>query len=293
MKYIYKNLTCLLIGIVLLLHTCDLERYPLDEFADDIFWTNEENALLALTGIYKSDITFNAPEYEPSDWWTYGGLIFLEFATDNAYDRRGTNSNFQRMTNGTLLANNDYIKKYWANSYTKISRCNRFLAGINQMEGSADLVARLKAEARFLRATQYFYLSQFFHEVPLVTEVLTWQEANEVKKVHRMISFSSLSVNLKKWQLFYPDLRISLQTKPGVPISRLHLLFWAGLIWLLKNMQKRSKCMKRLCNTEIIPLIRIMFLYFYLPMRIVMRIYFLCNTFRIWRVMVCLNMHIL
>lgn len=182
MKYIYKNLTCLLIGIVLLLHACDLERYPLDEFADDIFWTNEENALLALTGIYKSDITFNAPEYEPSGWWTYGGLIFLEFATDNAYDRRGTNSNFQRMTNGTLLANNDYIKKYWANSYTKISRCNRFLAGINQMEGSADLVARLKAEARFLRATQYFYLSQFFHEVPLVTEVLTWQEANEVKK---------------------------------------------------------------------------------------------------------------
>lgn len=162
--------------------SCDLERNPLDEFAESDFWDNEDNALLALTGIYKSKCLFNSPEYSPTDWWTYGGLIFMEFPTDNAYDRRGTNSNFHRMTNGTLLANNAYISNYWENSYVKIARSNRFLEGIDKLTSSPDMARRLKAEARFLRATQYFYLSQFFGDVPLITKTLTREEANTVSK---------------------------------------------------------------------------------------------------------------
>lgn len=55
------------------------------------------------------------------------------------------------------------------------------------MEGIGNLsdpavVARFTAEARFIRAAQYFYLSQFFQDVPLVTKVLTKDEANTVKK---------------------------------------------------------------------------------------------------------------
>lgn len=162
--------------------SCDLERNPLDQFAENAFWTSEDNALLALTGIYKSNILFNSPEYSPTDWWSYGGLIFMEFPTDNAYDRRGANSNFHRMTDGTLLPNNAYIGNYWSNSYTKIARCNRFIEGIDKLEASQDIIAKYKAEARFLRATQYFYLSQFFGDVPLVTQTLTKEEANNVPK---------------------------------------------------------------------------------------------------------------
>ncbi|MDL2304549.1 RagB/SusD family nutrient uptake outer membrane protein [Bacteroides sp. OttesenSCG-928-D19] len=162
--------------------SCDLERNPLDEFAENAFWTSEDNALLALTGIYKSNILFNSPEYNPTDWWSYGGLIFMEFPTDNAYDRRGANSNFHRMTDGTLLPNNAYINSYWSNSYTKIARCNRFIEGIDKLEASQDIIAKYKAEARFLRATQYFYLSQFFGDVPLVIQTLTKEEANNVPK---------------------------------------------------------------------------------------------------------------
>lgn len=38
------------------------------------------------------------------------------------------------------------------------------------------------AEARFLRATQYHYLASYFKDVPLVTTVLSGEEANTVKK---------------------------------------------------------------------------------------------------------------
>lgn len=44
---------------------------------------------------------------------------------------------------------------------------------------------RLIAEVRFLRACQYFYLSQHFRSVPLVTKTLTPEEANTVFKAPR------------------------------------------------------------------------------------------------------------
>lgn len=177
-KYILITLTLSLMG-------CSLDRYPLDQFAEDTFWSSEENAIIALTGIYSNTITFNAPEYSNSDWWSYGGLIFLEFCSDNAYDRRGNNSNFHKISNGTLLPNNSFVKGYWSNSYTKIGRCNRFLEGIQKIPTSEETRLSLEAEARFLRATQYFYLTSFFWDVPLVTKTLTLDEANNVTKTSR------------------------------------------------------------------------------------------------------------
>lgn len=177
-QYIVLNV----IAVFSLLVSCDLERNPLDKYAENAFWTDEENAQLALTGLYRGSINFNAAEYSPGDWWSYGGLLFFEFPTDNAYDRRGSSSNFHKMTDGTLLPNNAFLKNYWSNSYSKITRCNYFLEGIDNLNSAPEVIARFKAEARFLRATQYFYLSQFFGDVPLVTKVLTRDEANIVEK---------------------------------------------------------------------------------------------------------------
>lgn len=183
MAKIKYTIVCLLAGMLACV-SCDLERTPLDKFAEGDFWTSEDNAQLALTGLYRGNILFNSPEYNPTDWWSYGGLLFMEFPTDNAYDRRGTNSNFHKMTNGALLPNNPYVKNYWENSYAKITRCNRFLEGIGKLNDAA-VVKRFTAEARFIRAAQYFYLSQFFQDVPLVTKVLTKDEANSVEKTSK------------------------------------------------------------------------------------------------------------
>jgi len=168
--------------ILLAFSSCSLDRNPLDRMSQDQLWTSEENALLGLTGIYRNNIVFNSPEYSPSDWWSYGGLIFLEFATDNAYDRRGSNSGFHKMTSGELLPNNNFVERYWTVSYSKIAKANKFLEGVENLKASEEVVSRFKAEARFLRATQYLYLFQYFGSVPLVTKVLTRDEANNVSK---------------------------------------------------------------------------------------------------------------
>lgn len=108
------------------LQSCDLERYPLTDLSEDNFWTDDKNAELALTSLYRGSIT-NGLEYSVSDFWSYHGMLFMEHLTDNAYDRRGENNPFFNISSGKLLNNNSFIKNYWSSAYKRIGLCNRFL----------------------------------------------------------------------------------------------------------------------------------------------------------------------
>jgi tetratricopeptide (TPR) repeat protein len=180
-------LSIFLIGFVLfVISSCEkkLEQYPKDQFATETFWTNEANALIGLAGVYRGNIAYGT-QVNPTDWWTYCGLVFFEHATDNAFDRRGKNANQNRLTNGTLLANNAVISTYWNGSYIRIAICNNFLENVTRVQMDETVSKRMIAEARFIRACQYFYLSQFWGSVPLVTKSLTPDEANVVTKTSK------------------------------------------------------------------------------------------------------------
>lgn len=175
-----KIFTYIAVAATVSLSSCDLERFPLTSMSEDNFWTDERNAELALTACYRGGIT-NGLEYSVSDFWSYHGMLFMEHLTDNAFDRRGENNPFFQISSGQLLNSNSFIQNYWRSAYNRIGKCNRFLEGI---ESGADFTdrARMIAEVRFLRATQYHYLASYFKDVPLVTTPLTGEEANNVKK---------------------------------------------------------------------------------------------------------------
>lgn len=166
---------------------CDLDRQPLTSYGADDFWSNERNAYLALVGIYHANTAFGSEEYAPTDWWSYQGLLMLDIVSDNAWDRRGLTSNYGIMAAGTLSASKTgATANYWTFSYKKIARCNKFLEEWENYTGEkTETMLRYRAEARFLRATQYFYLASFFHDVPLVTKTLSMEEANTVSKTGR------------------------------------------------------------------------------------------------------------
>src|SRR4028119_505947 len=111
MKSLYKNnmrIISFVTIVLVMLVSCSkkLDKSPLDRFDNEVFWTSEANVKLALAGVYRGNILVSNPEYNPSDWWSYNGLIWLEMATDNAYDRRLDNSTINRLTNGTLINSN-------------------------------------------------------------------------------------------------------------------------------------------------------------------------------------------
>lgn len=176
----------LLFPFILLFSSCskELELSPLTSLNDLTIWNSQSNAMLALTGCYRGNIPYNGTGFE-TDWCSYSGLIFLEFASDNAFDRRATttgNSTLHKLSDGTLNTSNGSIKNYWVNSYSKIARCNTFIENIDKVPAEQAIIDRMKSEARFIRAMQYFYLSQYFWDVPLVTKTLTKEEANLVTK---------------------------------------------------------------------------------------------------------------
>lgn len=80
-----------------LFQACDLERYPLTDLSEETFWNSESNAELALTSLYRGSLT-DGVEYNPSDWWSYHGMIMMEHLSDNAFDRRGENNPFFKIS---------------------------------------------------------------------------------------------------------------------------------------------------------------------------------------------------
>ena len=180
MKQIKINHIIVATLLAMLMGACSLERSPLSNISDNEFWKDPNRASMALTALYRGEIT-NGVEFAPSDFWSYGGFLYTEHLTDNGFDRRGENAPYFQISSGKLLNNNNMIRIYWRAAYHRIVNCNRFLQNIAAIQQTPAIV-RMTAEARFLRATQYHYLASYFKDVPLVTTILTNEESNNVKK---------------------------------------------------------------------------------------------------------------
>lgn len=243
MKYTI-NITTILLG-VFFFFSCDLDRTPLENLSEKSVWSNEESAKVALVGLYDVD---NSGAPAPADWWSTSGLVFLEFASDNAYDRRGQNSEYHRLTNGTLLSTNSYIKKYWEAAYKKISKCNDFLMGIDNLQAAPEIVNRYKSEARFIRATQYFYLTQFFGDVPLVTKPLTLQEANTVKKTLKYDIVDFIIKEFEELVSFLPRYKDLTSTEIGRASKQAALAFWGRTCLAEKRFQEAATVYKEIID---------------------------------------------
>ena len=166
------------------LASCELDRYPLTNFSEDTFFDKEENTKLALIGLYRGGITYGV-DYGASDWWAYSAKILIDGVSDIGYDRRGFNNNLGKLTSGQIDESNGWVNDLYQKPYRRISACARFIEGIDKLGSDNPEMERMKAEARFIRAVQYFYLASYYYDVPLIKTVLTLEEANTVTKSPR------------------------------------------------------------------------------------------------------------
>jgi hypothetical protein len=250
MKNIYYYLN-ILIAICFLI-SCDslLDTSPLTSLDEDKVWASEANAMTALVGCYKGTISYNATGTE-SDFSSYSGLMFLEFATDNALDRRATttgNSTAHKLSDGTLNASNGSIKNYWTNGYKKIARCNRLIENIDRVPADPAVIARMKSEARFLRAIQYFYLSQYFGDVPLVINTLIPNEANNVTKASKTEIIAFLEKELSEIADILPRHKDIKPTEIGRVSAQAALIFLGRTYLADKQYVKAAAAFKRIID---------------------------------------------
>lgn len=173
----------ILITIILFSTSCQkdyLDKVPLSGPSSSSFYSNEAELKLGLVGCYKS-INFNI-NGEPRTW-----ISILDMASDIGWNR--SSSDVQQMGNGSLTSQTASIKQLFTGFYDGIGRCNFLLDNIDNLKDkiSPAVYAATKAEARFVRALNYHYLTELFGGVPLVTKTLKLEELQVSKSTKAQV----------------------------------------------------------------------------------------------------------
>ncbi len=174
-----KLLICLLSLVSVTQVACKkdfLERNPLDAYSNSSLWSSGQDALAALNGCYNGGMD---PFSGQNGWETSFSIYYMDAVTDNVYSWRA-NHGYQHYGNGTVEATDQSAFTRW--NYTTIQRCNWFLENVDATPMDEGLKQKYKGEARFLRAYQYFILSQLYGDVPLVISTISPKEANTIAR---------------------------------------------------------------------------------------------------------------
>ena len=148
---------------------CDgmLDIEPQGQQTSASFFTNADDADRALAGAYDAiQQQYEIPTYQGAPTFLSGyDMIFGEIASDNAL-KGGESQNDQPdiddVQTFTVNSNNLYIAKMWSSLYEAVTRANRILNNVPEIEMDEAERADILAEARFIRAYANFYLLQAF-----------------------------------------------------------------------------------------------------------------------------------
>ncbi len=206
----------------------ELDKNPLDSLSTGTFWKTENDAMLGLTGIYYN------PHLQQSkyNFWSQLGCLYLfEATTDNGFEK---DNQVTDINDGDLASTYEAIKNAWVDSYQKIARCNNFIDNIDGVQMNPGKLAEMKAEAKVIRAFDYFWLSFLWGDVPLTTHVLTVNEANNISRTPKseVVSFviTELQEAIEKLPVTRPDDEHGRITK-GAALAILGRVFLAEKRW--------------------------------------------------------------
>lgn len=191
-----KNKYILSALLVLLISSCSglLDENPRGNVAGSNFFTDEDNALSTVNGLYSA--------FSEGNLYHRSGMQVMEFGTDI-----GTRSphdwwpTLDPVATYTHDASPVRISWIWRDCFKYIRNANLSIANIERMDESLFRNVpkeRLLAEVRFVRAFLYFHLTNFFGDVPVVTEPIT--------DLNAMLHLSRTSKSEVLAQVAIPDL---------------------------------------------------------------------------------------
>ena len=163
----------IVVSILILTIGCEdhLTLSPLDEPSNVTFYSNEGELILALNGVYNNTLWLNYgwnPNYFKEQ---------LDLMTDLGFER--SHGDVKAIADGSLSSSTAAVVNTWNHFYRGISRANNLLDNMHRAEENVptDVYERVQAEARFLRAFSYFYLTELYGDVALILEVPDTEDA--------------------------------------------------------------------------------------------------------------------
>jgi hypothetical protein len=145
-----------------------LNKNPSDQPSSIEFYSNEEELEMAVNGIYTVLWNFESRNLPIG--------AELDNTTDIGFHRSG---HVKTIAQGGHSSTNAIIAASWDRLYAGIGKVNTLLDNMTKAEEnvSEEFYARIQAEARFLRAFCYFYLTELWGDVPLLVTTPSLDEA--------------------------------------------------------------------------------------------------------------------
>jgi hypothetical protein len=166
-----------------------LDLAPTDRFSELTFWNVDENVNNALNNNYS--LMYNSSLY-----------FYNDALSDNQFSSSG---DYGVISAGFYTSSLGKFKGDWSQFYGTIKSCNLFLDGINQNKTmDAALVARMKAEVRFIRAYAHFNLANLYGDVPLIDHDITPEEAQTIARSPRATVMKFVTDELAAVALILP-----------------------------------------------------------------------------------------
>lgn len=158
-KLLYK--VVMLFTILFVSCTDDLLEVPPSILVPQNFYKTSDEAIISVNACYQS----------MKDNFISNGLgtfIFL----DSASDCYNTNPIvFGSWFAGTVSSTDINIQRWWQRYYTTIAACNVTVARVELAEIDQEIQNRVIAEAKFIRALNYFHVVQLWGPAPLKTTI--------------------------------------------------------------------------------------------------------------------------
>lgn len=162
----------IVIGVlVALLFTISCKKYvdlgtPPGSIGTGEAFADSTTAIASALGIY-GGMASGGPTANPVNNIVLSAIIYGAMSADEGYYL--TNTDFDAFKDNTLAAGGS-ANNLWNGPYARIARVNYAIEGLTKTTGiSTTLKNQLLGESKFMRAFLYFYLVNFFGDVPLVT----------------------------------------------------------------------------------------------------------------------------
>lgn len=148
---------------------------PITELGPSAVFNNDAGAHAAISGVYIK-IMDNFGYFANTNTTLYGGLSSDEFQNHRS------DSDQIAIYENNLSPSNVGSTGLWNDAHTTIYRVNAILEGLERSEAiSPETYNQVRGEALFMRAFSHFYLTNFFGEIPYITETDYTQNSKVVR----------------------------------------------------------------------------------------------------------------
>jgi hypothetical protein len=135
---------------------------PDNQLVSEVTFQSDRSADAAVAGLYS---ILNSYNYQFANFL---GNAMPAFGADE-FRYALSSTGFNEFRDDNLTPGNSYVRNLWSPVYNYIYQANAIVEGVNASNSlSTGVKKQLLGEAKFLRAFFYFYLVNYFGDVPLI-----------------------------------------------------------------------------------------------------------------------------